>query len=142
MLNRAVSEKLAEQGIDQSTLTGELANNFADYLKNPGDITTTPLKSLLSAKASALPATTSCATFFQEPGTSGFINPLFAVQSIYHLRDAGLITAAEEVESKYMERMAEVVDPYNPSYTGRDMVEDLLTRRIGTSHDIFSAAAD
>ena len=64
MLNRAVSEKLAEQGIDQSTLTGELANNFADYLKNPGDITTTPLKSLLSAKASALSATTSCATFF------------------------------------------------------------------------------
>ncbi len=140
-LNGDVSREIKNAGIPEESLTEELADRFADYLKNPGDITTSPEKSALSAKASALAATTSCATFFDEPGTSGYINPLFAVQAITHLRDAGLVAAAERIEDNYMKNMEAVRNPDNPHYTGRNMVEDLLERRVGVQYDVYQTAA-
>lgn len=133
-LNGMVAEAVREEmGISDQELIDLMAGNFADMMKNPGGHKSTPLKSALSARASGFANTTSCATFFHKPETSGYINPLFAMQAIYHLRDAGLVGAAERIEGEYMSNMERVLFPYGQG-TGRRMVEDLLERRVGIPH--------
>lgn len=84
-----VRDKLGPQFKD------ELITDFSKYLENPGGKLSRQKDSLLSAKASALAGVTSCGTFYDNPHTSGHINALFALQSLYHLVDASLMNEAE-----------------------------------------------
>ncbi len=68
-------------------------------LENPGGEKSSKDLTLLSAKASALAALTSCGTFFEDPHVSGNINLLFAIQALFHLREAGFIKEAETMEN-------------------------------------------
>lgn len=85
-----ISERLPEY-------TECLSSAFKLALENQGAPESTPEKSLLSAKASALAAITSCGTYFEDPHTSGNINVLFALQACLHLEEAGF-----EKEARFM----------------------------------------
>ncbi len=61
--------------------------------------------SLLAAKASALAALTSCATYFDDPHVSGNINVLFAYQACLHLRDAGFQRESERIMESFKYRL-------------------------------------
>lgn len=77
--------------------------------------------SLLAAKASALAAQISCGTFFNDPGTSGKINLLFARQSIEHLLDAGQGVLAQKIRKDLLSELSRGVDPTN----GKVLTESL-----------------
>ncbi len=70
-------------------------------------------RSLLAAKASVLGALISCGTFYDNPGTSGTINMLFARQALEHLIDAGFGRLAQELQRKFLQTLAAGVDPHS-----------------------------
>lgn len=86
-----------------------LIQNFADALYYRGSQNTT--LSLLAAKASALAAQTSCGTFFEDPGTSGAINFLFARQAAEHLSDAAYPELAHKLLWDLRQELSYGIDP-------------------------------
>ncbi len=91
-----------------------LEENFSDALNNPGGIYSNVTMSILSAESSMLAALTSCATFFEDPHTSGRINVLFMLQGIEHLRDAGLTIIADEMRRELEKRLQQIPDKAEP----------------------------
>lgn len=93
-----------------------LSETFSDALYNTGGRGSSGVDSLLSAKASALTALTSCATFFDEWGTSGMINILHAQQALHHLCDAGLTNDAETLQRDLHTALADISDSHLTAY--------------------------
>jgi hypothetical protein len=105
---------------------------FGQGLLNPGPPNTDPRMSLISANVASLTARTSCATFFDNPYTSGLINILFGHSAIQHLRDAGLSRDADRIEDRFVSDLVNVRDPIDGRRTGRDIAESLLEKRAQT----------
>lgn len=78
----------------------ELATNFEKHFYFKG--TLNGKSCLLAAKASALAAMTSCGTFFEDPGTSGNINFVFALQALENLKDAGFERVAQKLRAQML----------------------------------------
>lgn len=72
---------------------------------------TTSEEYLLMAKASSLAALTSCATFFDDPHTSGRLNILFALQSGVALHNSGLQRQSEALLDNFYSDLNEITDP-------------------------------
>lgn len=104
----------------------ELSQRFEEALYNPGLDSSNPNLSLLSARASALAARTSCATFFGDPHTSGRINILYATQALRHLEDAGLRNQPERLRMMLHERLANIPDPTQRGLSLFDSMHYLL----------------
>ncbi|MBI4097096.1 MAG: hypothetical protein HY428_01645 [Candidatus Levybacteria bacterium] len=141
-LNKQITTVLRrETGLTDRELIERLSDGFGGYLRNPGGAQSNPLDSLYSAKVSGIAGETSCGTFFDDPGPSGRINILFALQAILHLRDAGFLGDADKIEGTYMRAMSEVVDPYHPEITGVAIVEELFAQKYsGVQEHIVYAA--
>lgn len=86
-----------------------LSRNFDRYFKFKGSRNSK--NSLLAAKASSLAAMISCGTFFEDPGTSGNINMLFAMQAIEHLKDAGFEDLAIQLQVELATTLSNGTDP-------------------------------
>ncbi|GIK84250.1 MAG: glycoside hydrolase [Patescibacteria group bacterium] len=89
----------------------ELAKNFDTYFYFHGEVKNNK-KSLYAAKASALGAQISCGTFFDNPGTSGTINMLFARQTLEHLIDAGYSRLAQQLKQQFLQTLSNGMDPH------------------------------
>jgi hypothetical protein len=101
----------------------KLQTNFRRFF------TTEPASSdeyLLMAKASSLAALTSCATFFDNPHTSGRLNVLFVLQSVIAMSKSGLRKQSDQLFNDFTSSLDNILDP-----TGTPLariVEDLLTQ--------------
>ncbi len=121
-LNQQITDIL-NQNLDDGW-EDELAENFVEHFYHKGfssDKSIDMETSLLAAKASALAAQISCGTFFNNPGTSGKINLLFARQSLENLIDAGYEKEAEEIKAELLATLAKGIDPSN----GKNLAESL-----------------
>jgi hypothetical protein len=107
----------------------ELVTRFKEALYNQGSEYSDPDLSLLSARASALAARTSCATFFGDPHTSGRINILYASQALRHLEDAGLRSEAEHLREYLHRALSQIPDPTQPGKSLFDTMQQLLEER-------------
>lgn len=123
LVNGFLSQLLASE-LD-TNYSQQVIDNFESAL-DTRDAPTSPLLMLIAAKISALQAVNSCGTFFDDPGTSGLINVLFAVQAIHCLRDAGLHKKALRLERVYTQAMHRVTY-VGPDYirTGNDIINDV-----------------
>lgn len=104
-----------------------MINQYEAAFTNSGGSKSNPDLSLLSAANSAINSRGSCGTFFSTPGTSGYINFMFAGQSILHLRDAGLSADANRVLSNLLADLSHMPDPAIPGNTGADMFKKVFT---------------
>lgn len=103
-----------------------VSRSFYDHLANPDNVTT-PQKMLVAAKISSLIANTSCATFFDDPRVSGYINIIFAFQGILYLNSAGLQKESVEITNNFLS-MLENVKYQGGSKNARQDLEILLNR--------------
>jgi hypothetical protein len=107
----------------------KMMHQFSDGYQNPGvayDREVTPERSLIAANVASLISRTSCATFFENPHTSGLINIVFAFVALQHLKEAGLPSAAETFEADLTHHLGKIIDPTNPKRNGLQIAESLL----------------
>jgi hypothetical protein len=104
----------------------QLIDQFPQLLENRGGSTSTPTRSLLSAKVASLTALTSCGTFFDNPHTAGHINVAFCLQAIAHLRDSGLQQEADALRNQLDNDLSQVWDPTQPGENLRNLPQTLL----------------
>jgi hypothetical protein len=121
-------EKIARQELG-GNYVNSMINHFETGFQNPGPSRSTPKESVLSAYVMALVGRTSCATFFDNPHTSGLINLLFGLVAIQHLKDAGLNRPGAKLEAEYMANLNRVTDPKHHQKTAKHMLENMLHQR-------------
>lgn len=102
-----------------------LVADFERAYRNPGIAANGDSRlSMESAKVMAIVANTSCATFFEDIGTSGLINIAFGGLSLRYLHEAGLGQEAARIESRYREQLAGVELP-KTRQTARDLYDGM-----------------
>jgi hypothetical protein len=127
--NRITEVVKKELGLDYQNL---VVNNFVTAFKNKGrKESPSDLMSLVSAKVSALSSRTSCATFFDNPGTSGKINVLYAVQAVAHLKDVGFLNEkAEEIGRQFYDEINQSLSEQYKNF----MINDKELEILGVKH--------